>query len=153
VTIDWRTEDERQLVAWTRDALPAEACGLLLGRGSEGGLAIERVVLARNATTEPAADRYEVHPEDFVAADAAARELGLEVVGAWHSHPSSRARPSSTDRERAWDDFVYAIVGLVDPSSGADGPREVRAYRLADGAFRELARRSGAAEPLDLVRP
>ena len=142
--LTWTGAAERLLVDWTRDTLPLEACGLLLGRATGDGVEILRVVRTRNATTEPAADRYEVHPEDFVAADADARAAGLCVVGAWHSHPSSRAVPSMTDRERAWEDFVYAIVGLVEPALGEAGPREVRAWRLEAGCFEELTVRAAA---------
>ena len=39
--------------------------------------------------------RYEVAPEDHFAAVRAARADGLEVIGAYHSHPASPAEPSS----------------------------------------------------------
>jgi len=99
----------------SRQAWPTEACGLLLGKSeTTGGATTTRVLLAlptRNATREVARDRYEVHPEDFLAADDRARELGLEVVGVWHSHPESGPIPSKTDFERSWPGWSYLICG------------------------------------------
>ena len=56
-----------------------------------------------------------------------ARADGLEVVGAYHSHPASAAIPSATDIAEATSgaDFVYLIVSLVD--------EDVRAYRIDEG--------------------
>jgi proteasome lid subunit RPN8/RPN11 len=123
-----------QIVAWVRAALPFEACGLLVGRAhADGRVTVVRAVLARNATDEPAQDRYEVHPEDFLASDRAARADGLDIVGVWHSHPDSAARPSRTDLERAWPGWSYLIVGRA-----AHADLHVRSWRVdEDGAAHE----------------
>ena len=120
-----------RIVAESRARLPAEACGLLVGRVLECGTCeVVRAPGARNATLEPAEDRYEVHPEDFLAIDTAARRDGLAVVGVWHSHPDSAARPSRTDVERAWPGWSYLIVGRA-----AHADVHVRSWRIdEDGA-------------------
>ncbi|QDU83620.1 Mov34/MPN/PAD-1 family protein [Planctomycetes bacterium Pla163] len=106
--------------------LPNEACGLLLGTDhGDGRVVVERVEPTRNATREPAADTFEVHPEDFVRLDGLARELGLDVVGVWHSHPDSAAIPSRTDTERAWPGWSYLIVGRA-----AHSDVHARSWRL-----------------------
>jgi len=46
-------------------------------------------------------NRFSVTAEDVLAAEKAARELGLEVVGWYHSHPDHPARPSEYDRDHA----------------------------------------------------
>ena len=87
----------------------------------------------RNATREVARDRYEVHPEDFLAADDRARELGLEVVGVWHSHPESGPIPSKTDFERSWPGWSYLICGW--PAGDLDSTPVLRSWRrLRDNA-------------------
>jgi proteasome lid subunit RPN8/RPN11 len=108
-----------RLRGWSRLAAPREACGLLIGRPVDGGIAVERVTWARNV--DPRRDRYEVDPEGVLAASRAASASGAELVGAWHSHPGGSARPSETDRRSAHAGWTYVIV------AGAD----LRAFRRA----------------------
>jgi len=116
-----------------RAALPAEACGLLLGRVDGERTLVQRLESTRNATASPAEDTFEVHPEDYLRLDALARSLGLDVVGVWHSHPDSAARPSRTDLERAWPGWSYLIVGRA-----AHDDAHERSWRLDDdGRFVE----------------
>ena len=125
-----------RLCAWSLASLPEEACGLLLGRRAAASPArladaveVVEVVQTRNLAAERRADLYEVHPEDFLAADRRASALGLDIVGVWHSHPESPGRPSATDLERAWPGWSYVIVGRAD-----DGGRELRSWRLIEQA-------------------
>lgn len=86
--------------------------------------------VARNIDPRPR-ERYRVSPEDLLAVEKRARSGGLEVVGFWHSHLASRAIPSTTDRDEAWEDTTYLIVSLA-------GVRpELRAWRLAGGRWSE----------------
>lgn len=110
------------LIAHAVEAAPREACGLLVGRGA----AVVRAVRTRNV--DPRSTRYTIAPEDHFETLRSARRDGLEVVGAYHSHPGGSAQPSVTDAAEAFPDFTYAIVGL------APVP-EVRAWRLVDGNF------------------
>ena len=110
------------LVSAARDAAPREACGLLVGRGHE----VVRVVPARNVDPSPV--RYTVAPEDHFAALRAARRDGLDVIGAWHSHPAGTAAPSASDTAEASPDLIYLIVGLHPEPA-------VAAWRLVDGNF------------------
>jgi proteasome lid subunit RPN8/RPN11 len=112
------------IVAHAAAEAPREACGLLVGRGRE----VRRSVRARNAAASPA--RYEVDPHDHFAAIRGARADGLEVIGAYHSHPAAPAEPSPTDREHAFEDFVFVIAALQ-PSPHA------RAWTLEAGNFAE----------------
>jgi proteasome lid subunit RPN8/RPN11 len=113
-----------------RRAWPQEACGLLLGSPLGDGPNSE--CGGRNATREVARDRYEVHPEDFLAADDRARELGLEVVGVWHSHPESGPIPSKTDFERSWPGWSYLICGW--PDGDPDSAPLLRSWRRTEAA-------------------
>jgi len=60
-------------------------------------------------------------------AEKAARQLSLDVVGWYHSHPDHPARPSQFDREHAWPWYSYIIVSVM---GGA--PREMTSWRLND---------------------
>jgi proteasome lid subunit RPN8/RPN11 len=105
-------------------AAPREACGLLVGRDA----VVQRAVAARNVALEPT--RFEVAAEDHFAAVRAARSEGLEVIGAYHSHPASPAVPSPTDRDAAFGGFLFVIASPVPQP-------HLRAWELRHGNFVE----------------
>ena len=111
---------------------PDETCGLLLGVRTGDAVEVRELVQARNLNRERARDRYELDPDDFLAADALARRQGIEIVGIWHSHPDHPARPSATDRDGAWGGWSYVIVSV-----GAEGIQELRSWRLNGDQFLE----------------
>lgn len=109
------------MLAHAREEAPRECCGLLIGKGE----CISRNVRARNLDVK--ATRYLIDPEDHFAAIRSARADGLEVIGAYHSHPSSAPVPSAADIAEALSgsNFLYVIV-----SPAGD---DVRAYRIEGG--------------------
>jgi proteasome lid subunit RPN8/RPN11 len=115
---------EAALVRHARESWPQECCGLLIG--SRGVIAEARPV--PNRALDPTR-QYEIDPRDLLGAVRAARGRGLEVIGAYHSHPRSPARPSPTDAAGGFEDFLFVIVGLT----GADA--EVTAWRWMAGNF------------------
>ncbi len=115
-----------RLERWAEDALPAEACGLLVGERAPDGVHVREVVRLSNAAPARVEDLFELDPEEQLAVEQAAEAAGLEVVGVWHSHPDSAARPSPTDTERAWEGWSYPIVGFA--AHGAR--RELRSWRI-----------------------
>jgi|SRR5687767_3128781 len=117
----------RDMLAHAREEAPRECCGLLVGKGES----VVRSVRARNL--DATATRYLIDPEDHFAAIRAARVEGLEVVGAYHSHPVSAPVPSPVDVAEAnnGSDFLYVIVSLVN--------EDVRAYRIDSGVCKPLA--------------
>jgi desampylase len=118
------------LIAHCIAELPTEGCGLLIGSRDGGSARIKEAIAARNVLAS--AHRYEIAPEAVLAADHAARATGRVLLGAWHSHPGGRALPSAQDRDEAWPDWCYLIVGLADP-----GRPELRAWRLVGEDFVE----------------
>jgi proteasome lid subunit RPN8/RPN11 len=90
------------------EGYPYEICGLLLG--PPGGDRVTEARRARNTVTDRAHDRYEIDPRDQLRIQREADEVGLDVVGYYHSHPDHPARASITDAERSWAGPVYVIV-------------------------------------------
>ena len=97
------------------ETYPHECCGALLGRdssavlesdGGKSALRPAREILQLfplvNRRDDSPRNRFSVTAEDVLAAEKAAREQGLEVVGWYHSHPDHPARPSEYDRDHAW---------------------------------------------------
>jgi proteasome lid subunit RPN8/RPN11 len=121
-----------ELVQWVSAGYPFEICGLLVGRKSGSQCEVVRVTQARNLNLERAADRYELDPKDFLAADIAARSTGLDIVGVWHSHPDHPACPSETDHAAAWPEWFYVILSVT-----RDGVQEFRSWRLNEDHFKE----------------
>jgi proteasome lid subunit RPN8/RPN11 len=87
------------------DALPAECCGVLIGKGEN---VLEAVRVANIAADR---HRFELDPQGHIDARRAARHRGLDVVGFYHSHPHSEPEPSPTDQANAsYTDHLYLIV-------------------------------------------
>ncbi len=127
----------QQLSHLVEASYPFEACGLLVGRMGDTRIDTVRICPARNLNRERPEDRYLLDPQDFLAADQAARAQGLEIVGFWHSHPNSPARPSRTDLESAWEGYSYLIISVT--GDGAEGAGAFRSWRLIDNRFLEEA--------------
>ncbi len=91
-------------------AAPQECCGLLLGNGDT----ITQIVPAANVHSDPLA-HFEIDPAALISAHKSARAGGPSVLGYYHSHPSSPAKPSATDQAMAsGDGRIWAIIGVVD---------------------------------------
>ena len=111
-----------QVIAHCRAALPEEACGLLVGPA--GGDLVDEVVPAENLAHLPTA--YLLDPLVYLRSDLAAEARGGALLGVFHSHPSSEARPSATDiSESPNPGWHYLVVGLGGPVP------EVRSWRIA----------------------
>lgn len=125
-TVRFRTTVLERLVREARSGAPLEVCGVL---AAEDGTVVGVYPLRNVAASET---YYSLDPAEQFAAYRQARDEGLDVVGAYHSHPASPARPSDTDIAEAYDaEGLYVIVSL------AETP-DVRAWRIADGVATEL---------------
>ena len=116
-----------RIVAHAVEEKPNECCGLLIGTAE----VVHDTVRARNVRRSPT--KFQVAPADHFAAIRKARAAGLEVIGAYHSHPGGPSGPSETDRARLNDPtMVHVIVSL------AHGTKTVRAFRFSEGNFSQL---------------
>ena len=115
-----------EMVAHSLRGYPLEACGLLAGTVSEGGSAhVESVYPTDNVAAS--ARIYEVDPRAMLRADREAQEAGYELIGVYHSHTHTDAKPSPTDVRQAPDpDWHYVLVSLRD-----DHP-SVRSWKIRD---------------------
>ena len=102
----------------TRD-YPYECCGLLLGRFENESKVVRETYPISNAREESAKrNRFLIQPEELMRGEQYARSKELEVVGFYHSHPDSPARPSQYDLEHAWPTYSYIIVSTREGDSG-----------------------------------
>jgi [CysO sulfur-carrier protein]-S-L-cysteine hydrolase len=101
---------------------PIEACGYLLGVQGR----ITRCYPMTNA--EGREDHFSFVPQEQFAAYLSAREEGFEIIGAYHSHPVTPARPSKEDIRLLIDPkLIYIIVSL------ADGIKTIKAFSIREG--------------------
>lgn len=114
---------------------PNECCGLLLG-SADGGAAreVREAQPLRNANTASPRNRFDFDPAEHLAAQRAARERELEVIGFYHSHPDHPARPSQFDLDHAaWPGYSYVIVSIRQGKAG-----EANSFELAEDRSRFL---------------
>jgi proteasome lid subunit RPN8/RPN11 len=107
---------------------PEEGAGLILGRfQGEFRYAEQLLPLSNQFEASSRHNRYLIEPQDMINAELKAEELGLDIIGVFHSHPNHPAVPSEFDRERALPWYSY-IITRVD----ASGALESRSWRLSD---------------------
>jgi proteasome lid subunit RPN8/RPN11 len=66
----------------------------------------------KNAFTGAQGARYEIGPEDLLAADAAARKEGMDLVGIFHSHPDCEAYFSETDLKNSCPWYSFVVLSI-----------------------------------------
>ena len=96
-----------------QETYPHECCGALLGRDDH----VVDVVPLPNTTEEGPRRRFLVRPSDYRLSERRASELGVELIGFYHSHPDHPARPSQYDLDHAWPTFAYVIVSVANGSA------------------------------------
>ncbi|HTV08912.1 MAG TPA: M67 family metallopeptidase [Candidatus Aquilonibacter sp.] len=93
---------------------PNECCGILLGHADSDALRVTTLVRAGNTRTDSAHNRYNIAPEELIAAQRQARTSGLDIVGFYHSHPDHPAHWSQTDfAEAHWFGCAYVITAVA----------------------------------------
>jgi proteasome lid subunit RPN8/RPN11 len=99
-----------EMIAHAREEAPQEACGMLAGKAGR----VLRLYRARNADQSPKSFRLDPEQQYRILVDI--EDRGLDLVGIYHSHPSSPALPSPTDVERAYDpETIHVLISLADP--------------------------------------
>lgn len=106
----------KQMVDAAEAAFPAEACGLIIGRGKGQLIRVTRVVPAENLLADTP-DRFELDPAVRITVEKDLRDSGTKdrIIGHYHSHTDGTADPSATDRAMAFEpDMAWLIVGVLE---------------------------------------
>lgn len=102
----------QEIVDFALKTLPNEACGLLGGRVAEGNKIVERVYLMTNTDHSP--EHFSMDPQEQFSTVKEMRKNGWVLLGNFHSHPESPARPSDEDKRLAIDPQAsYLILSLL----------------------------------------
>ena len=139
--LDFPVHLRQALVEHARAGDPDEVCGILAGEGQRitrvfpvrntaEAVGAEQGVFRDRVTGQPSSGRKAVHyymdPRDQLRAYNEIDAAGLDLIGYYHSHTHTEARPSPTDIRLATDlSAIYVLVSLEDPQHPA-----VRAWRI-----------------------
>jgi proteasome lid subunit RPN8/RPN11 len=120
-------EQARELIRDAKEQSPNEACGILAGKGAR----VEKVY--RMANIDKSASSFFMAPKEQLNVMKELRNLKLEMVGIYHSHPETEAYPSAHDLKLAfYPEASYVIVSLKDK----DNP-QIRSFRIIAGKISE----------------
>ncbi|HJT88603.1 MAG TPA: M67 family metallopeptidase [Bryobacteraceae bacterium] len=100
------------MVSHARQTYPNECCGAMLGTIDGGDKQVRVAVALRNAFQGAQATRYELRPEDLLAADKAARERNMDLIGIYHSHPDCDAYFSKTDLQNSCPWYSFVVLSI-----------------------------------------
>jgi len=126
VRLDYHLYDE--LIAYAKEHLPEEACGLVAGTEDGDEREIRKIYYLENK--DHATDHFTLDPKDQMEAIKDMRSLGLKPLGNWHSHPESPSRPSEEDIRLSFDSKAsYFILSLM-----ADNP-VLNSYHVENGIY------------------
>jgi proteasome lid subunit RPN8/RPN11 len=139
MTIAISVEQLQVIYNHAESVYPEECCGILLGKMTELSKTVVEVIPTIN-TWEKAESgeversknsRYSINPQDIFTAQKRARELHLDIIGFFHSHPDYPAIPSTCDRTQAWEVYSYPIVSVINGKVS-----EIESWVLdSDGVF------------------
>ena len=101
------------MVEHGRACFPRECCGIMLGSVVDDTARVCTVAIpCTNSYQGNQKDRFELNPKDQLAADRRARELGLSVIGFFHSHPNEDAYFSATDLKHSWPWYSNVVMSI-----------------------------------------
>jgi proteasome lid subunit RPN8/RPN11 len=113
------------------ETYPAECCGFMLGSADDGARRVVEILPQANERTDSPGNRFLISPTQFRDAERHARKAGRQLVGIYHSHPDSPARPSEFDRDHAWPWFSYLIVSVGSGKAGESNGWQLKDDRSA----------------------
>jgi proteasome lid subunit RPN8/RPN11 len=100
------------MVAHARETYPNECCGAMLGATGDDGKTVRVAMRLENSFEGAQAARYELRPEDLLAADRAARERNMDLIGIYHSHPDCDAYFSQTDLQNSCPWYSFVVLSI-----------------------------------------
>jgi proteasome lid subunit RPN8/RPN11 len=105
-------EPARVMIAHAQSTFPDECCGVMVGTIDGDVKTVTEAFALENAYKGAQEDRYEIRPEDLLAADKRARADGLDLIGIFHSHPDCDAYFSKTDLENSCPWYSFIVLSI-----------------------------------------
>jgi len=124
-----------EMVQHAQAELPNECVGMLIGK-SDGTVA-EYLPLV-NELKSPT--RFLTEPYSMLRAEKRCRELKLEVLAIFHSHPTSEPVPSKYDVADHYSSTVMSLILTM-----IDNPTPLQGWWIENGMFQRAEVRIGQA--------
>lgn len=121
------------MVAHARADHPDEACGVIAGPANSDRP--ERFIPMINAARSPTFYEFDSHDLLQLYKDFDANNEDPVVI--YHSHTATEAYPSRTDISYASEPFAHYVLISTRETGNADGPYELRSFRIVDGKVEE----------------
>lgn len=100
------------MVAHAESTFPNECCGAMLGVSDDGEKRVSAAAPIENAYVGAQNARYELRPEDLLAAEREARKQGMDLIGIFHSHPDCDAYFSETDLKNSCPWYSFVVLSI-----------------------------------------
>jgi len=109
--IIFREDQIELMIAHCKKELPNESCGLLAGNIKEDIKTIKQVYFLENIDHSP--EHFSMDAKEQFKALSDIRKNSWQLIGNFHSHPSTPSRPSVEDIRLAFDpNLSYSILSL-----------------------------------------
>jgi proteasome lid subunit RPN8/RPN11 len=100
------------MVSHARQTYPNECCGAMLGSINGADKIVRAALPLENAFDGVQAVRYEIRPQDLLAAGRAAHERHMDLIGIYHSHPDCGACFSPTDLRNSCPWYSFVVLSI-----------------------------------------
>ncbi len=111
--IIFKEEQIKGLFTYCREGLPNESCGLLAGIIKDEVKTVTQIYYLKNVDQSP--EHFSMDVKEQFQAISQIRKNNLQLIGNFHSHPSTPSRPSAEDIRLAFDpNLSYVIISLQD---------------------------------------
>jgi proteasome lid subunit RPN8/RPN11 len=100
------------MVSHARQTYPNECCGAMLGSIDASGKTVRAALPLENVFDGVQAARYELRPQDLLAADQAAHQRHMDLIGIYHSHPDCAAYFSQTDLRNSCPWYSFVVLSI-----------------------------------------
>jgi proteasome lid subunit RPN8/RPN11 len=123
-------EQREAMILHGRGGLPNESCGLIAGDIRGGEKTVKAVYALTNM--DESAEHFSMDPTEQFRAIRDMRSRGWVLLGNFHSHPATPARPSAEDIRLAFDPGLsYIIVSFQKE------PPELKSFLIRQGRAEE----------------
>lgn len=121
-----------QLISHSIKGSPYEVCGILAGQfGPEKERVVKKIYEMVN--TDKSHESFFMDAKEQLRVMKEMRNLSLEMVGIYHSHPHTPAHPSAEDVKLAYyPEVSYIIISLSDL-----GNPQIKSFRIGEGKIEE----------------
>lgn len=100
------------IVEHAKNILPDEDCGLLGGIVDGDKQIVKKIYFLTNIDASP--EHFSMEPAEQFSAVKDMRSNGWQLLGNFHSHPKTPARPSEEDKRLVFDtNLSYLILSLA----------------------------------------